>query len=504
MQQAGLTDTPSEAAEREATPAPKRVYGLDALRGLSILAMILSSAIPYGTLPAWMYHAQDPPPTHVTDTTLPGITWVDLVFPFFLFTMGAAIPLALTRRLEKGAGIPQVVWGIMWRGALLAAFALYRQHVAPNSMSANPTAETWLTALGAMALVFVVWGKFPKDWNPWRSRAWHAAGWILAIVLLASIRYPDGGAMGPSVETMRQWVQRVDIIILVLANVSVFGSLIWLATRRSWWARLAPAGLVLALKISSSAPGWTQDLWAWSPVPWLYRMEYLKYLMIVVPGTIVGDMLLSWMRGPADREQGSEEAAEVRPGWGTARMAGFGLMGFAVSGVLVVGLFTRHVLATTLVTAAMLGVMALLARDPVTELERILSRLFQWGAWWLALGLCFEPFEGGIKKSATTISYMFVPLGAGILMLAALMVLIDGFRGRRATRLLVETGQNPLLAYIGYGNLIMPLWALSTMAARVDALGLTPWQGAAVGASLTLVLALFTSAMTRLKVFVGA
>ena len=498
MQQ--VTAVAEEPLPRPATP--KRAYALDALRGLSILAMILSSAIPYGRLPAWMYHAQDPPPTHVTNTALPGITWVDLVFPFFLFTMGAAIPLALSRRLEKGTPIAKVVGGILWRGALLAAFAFYRQHVAPYSMSDSPTTETWLMALGAMALVFLVWGKFPDGWKPWRRYAWHAAGWACALVLLASIRHPDGANMGLGAGAMRQWAQRVDIIILVLANVSVFGSLIWLVTRGSWWARLVPVGLMLALKISSSSPGWAQDLWAWSPAPWLYRMEYLKYLMIVLPGTIVGEMLLAWIRGPADAADSTEDRPKT--GWSSGRMAALGALGFAMSGVLVVGLFTRDVLAAVLAAAVVGGAMALLARDPRTELERLLARLFQWGAWWLALGLCFEPFEGGIKKSATTISYMFVPLGLGILMLMALMVLIDAFEKRRAAQLLIDTGQNPLVAYIGFGNLILPLWALTGMAAWVDTLALTPWQGAMVGAFLTLLLALFASAMTRMRIFVRA
>ncbi|MBP1593213.1 MAG: hypothetical protein H6Q12_231, partial [Bacteroidetes bacterium] len=63
----------------------KRAYALDALRGYAIISMVLSGAIVFGILPGWMYHAQEQPPTHVFNPDLPGITWVDLVFPFFLF-----------------------------------------------------------------------------------------------------------------------------------------------------------------------------------------------------------------------------------------------------------------------------------------------------------------------------------------------------------------------------------------------------------------------------------
>ena len=69
-----------------------RALALDALRGYAILTMVLSATVVYGILPAWMYHMQAPPPSHVFNPQLAGLTWVDLVFPFFLFSMGAAFP----------------------------------------------------------------------------------------------------------------------------------------------------------------------------------------------------------------------------------------------------------------------------------------------------------------------------------------------------------------------------------------------------------------------------
>ncbi len=80
-----------------------RAVALDALRGLAILLMVFANSMPLDlALPAWMYHAQKPPPTHDFNPNLPGLTWPDLVFPIFLFTMGAVIPLTLKRRLDLG------------------------------------------------------------------------------------------------------------------------------------------------------------------------------------------------------------------------------------------------------------------------------------------------------------------------------------------------------------------------------------------------------------------
>src|SRR5271154_609810 len=92
-----------------------RAFALDALRGLAILAMLLSGQMPFGehVLPSWMYHAQEPPPTFQWNGSLPGISWVDLVFPFFLFSMGAAFPLALSKRMENGTSNFKLLWFVL-------------------------------------------------------------------------------------------------------------------------------------------------------------------------------------------------------------------------------------------------------------------------------------------------------------------------------------------------------------------------------------------------------
>ena len=43
-----------------------RLLSLDAFRGITILAMVLSGSMAFGDImPAWMYHAQVPPPNHI-------------------------------------------------------------------------------------------------------------------------------------------------------------------------------------------------------------------------------------------------------------------------------------------------------------------------------------------------------------------------------------------------------------------------------------------------------
>jgi predicted acyltransferase len=169
-----------------------RAHSLDAVRGLAILLMVLSGVVPYRVLPAWMYHAQLPPPTHAFDSTLPGLTWVDLVFPMFLFAMGAAIPLALSRRLQQGLSPLKLHAGILERGFLLAFFAIFLQHVRPYTLNASPDTLTWLTALAGFLVLFAIYVNLPRDWGTAWKWGIRAGGWIGAMVLLYFVTFPDG------------------------------------------------------------------------------------------------------------------------------------------------------------------------------------------------------------------------------------------------------------------------------------------------------------------------
>src|SRR3954470_24292301 len=73
------------------TAGSERLESLDVFRGLSIAAMILVSTP--GTWSA-VY-------TQLDHAVWNGWTITDLVFPFLLFAMGAAVPFALARRRGK-------------------------------------------------------------------------------------------------------------------------------------------------------------------------------------------------------------------------------------------------------------------------------------------------------------------------------------------------------------------------------------------------------------------
>src|SRR6478736_1514328 len=83
-------------------PINARLTSIDALRGLVVFTMIFVNdlaGVPNSIVPAWMKHFHGKS----------GMTFVDLVFPAFLFIVGMSIPLGLGSRLEPGESPVRVV-----------------------------------------------------------------------------------------------------------------------------------------------------------------------------------------------------------------------------------------------------------------------------------------------------------------------------------------------------------------------------------------------------------
>jgi predicted acyltransferase len=462
----------------------KRALSLDALRGFAILTMFLSGLLPFyeNTLPAWMYHAQMPPPEHSFNPNIPGITWVDLVFPFFLFSMGAAFPFALSKRLELGDSKFKMVGRIIFRGILLAGFAIYIQHIKPYALEASPSTSTWLIALLGFALLFPVLMRFPKEWDKKKIITIRAVGIIAIVVLLSLLKYPDDKTFS---------LYRSDIIILVLANTALFGSLIWLFTRNNWLLRIGILGILLAFRLAHTEAVWADWLWNATPFPWFYKFAYLQYLFIVIPGTIIGDMILSWMKAPNHSEQAYFSSSK------NAILA-FGLILIII--VTLTGLKGRFLIATNISLIILCVGIAYLFKNAASQQEQLLKKIFLWGFYFLILGLAFEPFEGGIKKDHATISYYFVSTAMSIFLLIAFHLIIESLGKRKYLNLLIANGQNPMIAYAGISNLIPPILALTYIGELLNYMVISPWLGFVKGLLVTLALAVMVAQFTKRKV----
>ncbi|MGE5402813.1 MAG: DUF5009 domain-containing protein [Ignavibacteriales bacterium] len=489
-----MTETQAEIAgikpdAKQTKISARRAHALDALRGIAILGMILSGSIPFSgvaVLPAWMYHAQVPPPDHIFNPGLPGITWVDLVFPFFLFAMGAAIPLAMTKRIKACVPVWKLILQLLERGLLLAGFAIYIQHIKPYSISSDP--DTWvrLISLLGFVLVFPMILRLPATMKPAYKVIIRIAGYLGAVILLSQLRYADGSGF---------LVTRSDIIILVLANVAFFGGVIWLFTQNNVLLRLGLLAFYLALRLTQNVEGsWNLLIWYATPAAWLYKLYYLQYLFIVIPGTIIGDMILKWMNSGESAIVTNTRATKTK----------YSLTAVLILLCLVInlyGLFTRALFYTLIADVIICIAGYLLLNKPENETGKLYKSLFNWGTYWLLLGLFFEAFEGGIKKDKSTLSYYFVTTGLAIFTYIAISICIDCFQKKKYFSLLIDSGQNPMIAYIAGSNFIMPVLAFTSLITVLNNLMVNPWLGFLKGLIFTMLVALTAAFFTRRKLF---
>ena len=90
---------------------PKRLVSLDIFRGLTIAAMILVN-----NLSAWTDTPRFPTLTHAEWN---GCTWVDLIFPFFIFIVGVTSVYSLDKRVKTGESPGRLYQHILIRTAVL-------------------------------------------------------------------------------------------------------------------------------------------------------------------------------------------------------------------------------------------------------------------------------------------------------------------------------------------------------------------------------------------------
>ena len=419
----------------------KRNINLDALRGFAILAMVLSSSIAFGILPAWMYHAQTPPPGHVFTPELPGITWVDLVFPFFLFSMGAAIPLALHKKVKEGSGTGMVLYTAIRRFAGLVFFALFTMHV--RSMSKEPDTWYYVLSIISFVLLFFQWYTPAVTLHKTRWMVIKTLAFAGAACLLFALPFKDGTGFS---------LYRSDIIILVLANMALFGTICWWFTQNKPAWRIALLPFLMAIILGAKTPGsWNEMVFQWSPAGWMYKFYYLKYLFIIIPGTLAGDWLVADGNG---RKTGGEEV----PARTIKIMAAISVF-IIVANVML--LFGRHTTINLLLTICCCAACYFILHRIRHEQPSLIHKFFTAGAFLLLLGLFFEAWEGGIKKDPSTFSYYFVTGGLAFFMLMAFEGLQLTNTGKRITSYFSYNGRNPMVAYVTGNLLLLPLLHLS-------------------------------------------
>ncbi|MCV2370497.1 DUF5009 domain-containing protein [Roseateles oligotrophus] len=153
-----------------------RINSIDIFRALTVLVMITvnewHSVI---GLPQWMRHMP---------ADADAMTFVDAVFPAFLFIVGMSIPFALQQRFGKGDSGRQVQGDVLQRalGLVVIGFFMVNAELGFHAASMLLPIQVW--ALLCFVAAFLVWGSLrggPALALPWRMAG---AGLFIGLALM--------------------------------------------------------------------------------------------------------------------------------------------------------------------------------------------------------------------------------------------------------------------------------------------------------------------------------
>ena len=464
-----------------ATTANKRIVTIDALRGITIFAMILCANIYFPNLPDWMFHGQTPPPSYGFDPSVKGITWVDLVFPFFLFTMGAAFPLAMRKRLENGTSKWAVTGSLVKRWIILTAFAILLGNAYNIWTSPRPEFVKGLFNIFLWGALFLTLVRV-KDEK--KGLTVNLSGLVLLIGLAILAKTYMG-------LTLDYWTS--DVIIMILANVALAGGLLWMFTKDSIRLRWLVLVFIIALKaLSSYAPEALDRVPSMGRIGWFFSWGYMQYLVIALAGSIVGDKLLVHSRSGEKTEIDTCHVIAGFIGLAAMILQLWGLYTRTASGEE----FTRQILVDFIISAVLGAAFIALT----WKRRNIMTWLGYFGFAFMLAGIIFVPIDGGITKDYCNLAYMLTTTGMTALTGAFLLMLEYKWDIKDVS--LIGCGQNPMLAYTVTTFFTTPILAM---------LGIGPWlmaQGYASptwaminGLVYTLIMVAITCFFTKKKLF---
>ncbi|MCH7530918.1 MAG: DUF5009 domain-containing protein [Gemmatimonadetes bacterium] len=180
MAESATLDASATPPASASLPSSARLVSLDAFRGLTIAGMILVN-----NPGSWAYVY--PPLAHAE---WHGWTPTDLIFPYFLFIVGVAIPLSFRRRLAEGVPRTVLLRHVARRSLLLIAIGLLMRAVP----SFDFTEMRWAGVLQRIGLVYLAAAGLYLWLKP--SGRWVATGGLLLLYwgLMALVPVPGYGA----------------------------------------------------------------------------------------------------------------------------------------------------------------------------------------------------------------------------------------------------------------------------------------------------------------------
>ena len=170
-----------------------RIRSIDALRGLTILVMVFVNQLAgVSGMPQWARHMP---------ADADAMSFVDVVFPAFLFIVGMAIPFALEQRLSRGGDGADLQRHILGRTLGLVVLGLFMVNAEAGFNEAFMPLRIAAWSLAFYVCVYLVWGVYGSA-APGGRNLWRSVG-VLGLLALADAYH--GGKDGSGWMTHQWW-----------------------------------------------------------------------------------------------------------------------------------------------------------------------------------------------------------------------------------------------------------------------------------------------------------
>ncbi|PWB26105.1 DUF5009 domain-containing protein [Flavobacterium sp. HTF] len=165
----------------------QRIISIDALRGITIFVMIFVNELAsVKNVPQWMRHMP---------ADADAMTFVDVVFPSFLFIVGMSVPFAFNARLLKGDST-RIIWTHTLKRALaLIIIGVFMVNAEYGYDASKMIITPVFWGLLAYAMPIPIWNKYPKDFPVWLKYTLQYGG-MLVLMALYFLYVQDTGEIG--------------------------------------------------------------------------------------------------------------------------------------------------------------------------------------------------------------------------------------------------------------------------------------------------------------------
>lgn len=231
----------------------ERILSIDAFRGITILVMIFVNDVAgVSGIPTWMKHMP---------ADADAMTFVDIVFPAFLFIVGMSIPFAINNRLSKGDSFWKLQAHIGWRtiGLLVLGVFMVNGEGGYNEAAMGMSIHLWSLLFYGCAIL--VWSAYPFKNRKWTVglKTIGAAGLIVLGFLYKGGEDGTGGLTPQwwGILGLIGWAYLFGCLIYQLVRGKIAGLLVMMVVCVLWYVvgKLPAASDVPLLKWMSGQAG---------------------------------------------------------------------------------------------------------------------------------------------------------------------------------------------------------------------------------------------------------